>query len=79
MCVCEKQGLYAKVCSSLPSCSKSYFIGHMYYSLWYFKFALVNYNLLQGRRYFSGRHISEHGYPTNFHEKFLEMTPQNIF
>lgn len=46
VCVCEKQGLYANFCSSLPSHSKSYFIGHMYYSLWYFKFALVNYNWL---------------------------------
>lgn len=46
VCVCEKQGLYANFCSSLPSHSKSYFIGYMYYSLWYFKFALVNYNWL---------------------------------
>lgn len=71
--MCEKQGLYAKFCSSLPSCSKSYFIGHTYYSLLWL--IIICYRV---GGIFQESHISEHGYSTNFHEMFLEMTPQKI-
>lgn len=54
-CWALEKDLYADFCSSLPNCSKSYWVSHIYYSLWYFMFALVHYSWLWGRRWFSGR------------------------
>lgn len=53
-------------------------MGHIYHSLWDLGVALVHYSCLRGGGGFQGSCISDHGYSSDFHEKFLELTSKKI-